>query len=793
MSHDFHDDGSPPTPVKPKAVRPLSSSLFSSAKTKDVVSGSVTWIAPGSQGVNNWKAGRLVDGDGETVKFVGSCMVKVGDAVRLHGEWEDNEQWGRQFRVAYASAAIGRNYDAIRRLLETDDSFREIGPRRALYITDFLKDRRLDLEDVLESDELLSELAFAAKLPSEAVTHLVSSWSEKREENITKAELIGLGVPTNKLEVVWNAYRLMAVETVRNNPYVLTETIDGFSLADADKVAKALHISESDPRRITCGIMSTMRGIVGDGHTWVTRHKLGAETVRVLNIGRSGDHQRAKDAVAGLLEGGRLKSLELQGVDSEIVCQPDLLNHEQKFVVAFGPHAKDEANKWFASKPLTKDEIQAAAKHVNSAWGKPFEPSPKQIEAVEAFAAHRFMALTGAAGTGKSATVTMILKVCEDRELNVALAAPTGKAAMRLNELANRAKLTAAPTAMTIHKTLGYQGERWLYHEKNKLPVDVLIVDEFSMVDLPLMSRLLDALMPSTAVVLVGDHNQLPPVGPGAAFRDVIEGELCRVVRLDVVFRQAGALRRNAAEVLRGVMTPTTLDGEVETWRVEDWHKDPQQAHDAIAARYRGLLEQLGERGLFEVQVLSPMYKGAVGIDMLNKTLRAIAHEILYSEHVDPDRAITVGDKVIQTKNDYQIGVMNGDQGIVKSTRGYRNDESGRNEAGWVVEIQRGDQTEEVNVPLNRTSGFMLAYAISVHRFQGSESEHVIGAVHSEHKHMLTRPLIYTTSTRASKTLTLVGDRDGLYEGAKRADSAHRRTLTAPRWLIDRIRQDRSA
>jgi exodeoxyribonuclease V alpha subunit len=343
----------------------------------------------------------------------------------------------------------------------------------------------------------------------------------------------------------------------------------------------------------------------------------------------------------------------------------------------------------------------------------------------------------------------------------------------------------------TIHKTLGYQGNKWTYNEKNKLPVDVLIVDESSMVDLDLMGRVIDALKPTTALVLVGDHNQLPPVGPGAVLQDVIEGELCRVIRLETVIRQAGVLKKNATELLRGVMNPTSRDENLgmDTWVVEDHHINPQSAHDAIAEHYRQRLTELGQRGLLEIQVISPQYDKTVGIDALNKTLRKIAHEILYHDTIDPARAIGVNDKVIQTKNDYQVGIMNGDQGVVVSTDGFVN-EFGKWEPGWTVSMQRGGDREDVQVPIARVTGFMLAYAISCHRYQGSESEYVIGAVHSEHSYMLNRKLIYTMATRASRALVLIGDRKGLHDGTRKDDTSYRRTLSAPRWLLDRLAQD---
>lgn len=789
-------------PRKSRAVKPVDMSLFPgvTGKTYEVISGQITWIAPGAQGINNWKAGRI-SVEGENVKFVGSCVVKPGDNVRLHGEWEEDPSWGLQFRVSYASAAIGRDYEAIRKLFEADPSFRQIGPKRSLYIAEFLRERDIDLESVLESEELLDELQRSARLPDEAVEHLVKSWSEKREENIAKAELISLGVPAKSLEPIWSSLGRYAVEVIRNDPYVLTELVDNFGIADADKIARTLNISESDPRRIACGVMNTMRReVVGNGHTWISRRRLAALTVHALQIGRAGDHRKTADVLGELILSGKLKTMDHKEIDKEIVCDPYIFGCEQKFASAFSSSSKEEPNFYFIDRPLEDDWVERMSAAMSHPDRPPFSPSEQQIEAVKAFATKRLTAITGAAGTGKTATVTMILRVCSERGLRVGLAAPTGRAAMRLQEMMLKSKLSMPITAMTIHRLLGYQGDRWVYNSYNKLPLDVLILDEMSMTDISLMARLVDAIKSTTAVILVGDHNQLPPVGAGAAFRDVIESELCHVVRLGTVFRQAGALRQNAADVLKGIVRPTTLDDGVETWRVEDWHGDAVSARDSIVEHYRRRLVEMRERGLFEIQVLAPMYKGVVGIDALNAALRVIAHEILYGKSVDPEGSIAVGDKVIQTKNDYQVGLMNGDQGVVKSKEGYwKKDEfddeqsKGRFEHGWIVEVQRGDKREEVQVPLSRTSSFMLAYAISVHRFQGSEAEHVIGAVHSEHDHMLTRPLIYTTSTRASQTLTLVGDRKGLLDGARKDAQAHRRTLTAPQWLVNKLRRDPAA
>jgi exodeoxyribonuclease V alpha subunit len=768
-------------------ARPSNRLLFGKNKSDDgkSIRGTITWIAPGAQGIDGWKAGKIRTSE-DVFKFVGSCSVKVGDTVRLHGAWEDDVARGRQFRVQYATAAIGNDVEAIRKLLEVDASFRQIGPKRAGYIADYLAETKLDLEEILEDPDTLTDLKHYARLTQEGVDCLVASWHQRREENLIKAELLSLGVPTRTVEHLWRSYGNFAAAAIKDNPYTLTETLDGFGIGEADKIAlNVLKFDRADPRRLACGVVQTMRrSVIFKGHTWIGLKKLASLAVTELQIGRAGDHRKTAAVVDDMLAKGKLLTTQINGIDDLVVCEPRIFTDENKFVSLYNPETRLDPNPHFLAQPL-EDGWHS---NVGS-----FTPNEKQAEAVEAFSKHRLLALTGAAGCGKSACVTMLLSICAARNLTTSLAAPTGKAAKRLADLLARAGVKGFEP-MTIHKMLGFQGDKWIYNEKNKLPSDVIIIDESSMIDLTLMARLIDAMKPSACLVLVGDHNQLPPIGPGAVLRDVIEGELCRVVRLQDVLRQAGALRRNATEVLKGVVMPTTVDEKlgIVTWTVEDKHKDPRQARDVIVNRYRELLTELGERGFLEVQVISPMYDGEVGIDALNKALRTVAHEVLYNGSCDPDRSITVGDKVIQTKNDYTVGLMNGDQGVVMDTSGFTS-EKGRWEPGWTIRVQGATGPEEKQVPIARTEGFMLAYAISCHRFQGSEAEHVIGAVHSEHGYMLNRKLIYTMSTRASKTLLLVGDRKGLHEGARKDDTSYRRTLTAPTWLVERLAKDRSA
>lgn len=761
-------------------------SLFENNSGQESIRGTVTYVAQGSVGIEGWRAGRIRTKE-DIVKFVGNCQLAVGDPARLFGLWEDDPKWGRQFRVSYAMPAMGRDYEAIRKIIELDPRFREIGPQRSRYIIEFLERRDVDLEEALEDLVMKEELRHEARLPQEALEHLAKEWAERREEYLTKAELISLGVKPKFVEVIWRCYPgTLGIDAVRQNPYDLTTTIDGFSLKDADEIAiEQLKLSKTDTRRLECGVSKALDTVTRDGHTWVTKKKLRSGVLSELELGGFGDHKKIADCVDAMIERQVLSRAEIP-VIGEVFCPDWLIDHEMRFCRTFSEESKSTPNHWFLSNPLDAEWASRLAPDSRT-------PSDEQKSVVEAFTKSRFTAVTGPAGSGKTYAITLTIRVCQERGLNILLCAPTGKAAKRIDEMISRpgALLKPITAPQTIHKMLGYQGKKWERNAQNPLVCDVVIADEASMIDIPLMYRLLDALPPKAALVLVGDHNQLASVGPGAILRDIIEGEMCAVTRLGHVFRNAGPLRANAFDILRGFMRPTTIDPDtgVQSWTVDWNHKNALSAHNAIVALYRQRIAELGEERWMELQVLSPQYKGDVGIDALNASLRRVVHATLYGSPLpdDDDCKPRVGDRVIQTKNDYKTGLMNGDQGVIVSDAPFV-DDTGRSVPGWTLEIPRGETRDRVNVPRDKISGFRLAYAISVHRFQGSEAEHVIGAVHSDHR-SLNRKLIYTMATRASKTLTLVGDRPGMTEGVRRDENSYRRTLSAPSKLLEQIKK----
>lgn len=730
-----------------------------------------------------WSAGKIWTTEDGPVSFIGSITVKEGDHVKLVGKWEDGgPKFGMQFRAVFSTPAM--DSAALQKVIERDERFRSIGPVRSKKITEYLDRKNLDLGEVLRDEQLIQEMRTAASLTREGIESLRQFWIPLEEEHTVKASLISLGVPPKVIEKVWSVYGSSAISILKNNPYDMVESVNGFTLVVADEIAlKKMGILPTDARRIRCGISRALDAIRDDGHTWITLDKLmnAAASSKVLNV-LSLDGRRAVKREMDLLIKDGYYPTKVIPVFGEVICPQDLLSAEEVILKHFSVENKNLSNYNVVSR-LRDGWFDDVVKSMRSTDGVSRTPSDEQRAAVEAFVNHKCMVITGPAGSGKTFVISMIVSLCRMLKLQVAMAAPTGKAAKRMIEMImkNGVDVKGIQDPKTIHLMLGYNGTTFSGAEIN---TDVLIIDESSMVDVSLMANVLRVLKSSTSLVMVGDHNQLPSVGPGAVLRDLVEGELVHVSRLGTVFRNAGPIRTNAAEIIsRGIMRPTTIDassGEA-TWELHDRLGVPKDAGAALVKRYRELLSKLGEPGLFDIQVLGAEYDpDQIGITALNQQLRIVAHEVLYGgiDHHDPENfeRPTVGDKVMQTRNNYKIGVMNGDQGVIVATQFF--DDQGNVTPGWVLKVQTGSgQTGTINVPKSMTMDFVLSYAISTHRFQGSEAPYILCMLHGNQR-SLNRTLVYTMSTRASKKVFFVGDYRGVHDSVRKANEKWRRTLT---------------
>jgi len=392
----------------------------------------------------------------------------------------------------------------------------------------------------------------------------------------------------------------------------------------------------------------------------------------------------------------------------------------------------------------------------------------KQDQAVRMALTHRISLISGGAGVGKSFCVSVINGICEDLGLEVALTAPTGKAAKRLEELSGR-------EAKTIHRLLGYDGASFAKGPDDPIEADVLVVDEASMVDVTLAWHLFQAVdLSRTSVVLVGDHNQLPPVGPGNILRDLIQTRAVPTTILEACVRQAGVLKENSTAILSGEVRKTSdrrPDGRCD-WYLVDQFTDPMGVRRCLREMFSNVLEEkLGFDLLRDVQVLTPTHKGPLGTQALNEELQRLVQKKRFGVDVPPHAAnrrapLLQGDKVIQTRNNYDLGVMNGAIGYVKDI--LRN--------GTLV-IGFDDRTVEIEKGSENLRDIQLAYVLSIHRGQGSEFPCAVAIIHKSHAFMHDRSLLYTGVTRAQQTAIILGDRWGVRNCAQQVQVDHRKTF----------------
>lgn len=739
-----------------------------------------------------WRAGRLRTEDGDYVSFSGNCVTEVGQTYSLHGRWEDHPTYGRQLKVSWGLREFSVDWDSLQRLFEIDKRFKHVGKARSQALVEAIQALGGDLAVILADDSLSARLRKLSRVPRKVIRLLRDNWEAHKAENETKLGLLSLEIPPRVVERLWSLYGATALPTFRADPWAIREHVENFSLEKADLVGLVkLGFDRACKQRLEAGLNETLHDHLRDGHTWTARERLVRLSMGTLQIGRPGDRQAMEKRLAELLDSGdhRFARSVIPNV-GEVVSDPRILSLERRISSEFVPGVR-APNPHFQDATLEEDWEERLA-GADPVTGVVRIPNEAQIAALRKAVMHKRLVITGPAGVGKTLLVALIVKLYLQQDLRVALAAPTGKAAKRLSEVSAQAGYLPKPITWgprTIHKILGCSGYgEWKHGKGNPLPADVVIVDESSMLDVDLCYRVLDALEPGAALVLVGDPNQLPSVGPGAVLRDLIDGGRCEVAVLDKVMRHAGVLKANAQEILRGIMKPTTQerkeDGTLVTpWTVEDRHSNSKTAYESILRHFEDLLSEKGPEHLLEIQVLSPQYANNVGVKALNKGLQQVAQRVLYDNEIcvsdGDDVTFLPGDKVVQTKNDYTIDLMNGDQGIVVE----------ETDAGIVLEVPDGAGKRIVCVPKSSSEGLMLAYAITVHRFQGSQAETVIAAVHSEHS-MNSRKLVYTAATRATKQVFLIGDRGGLHGSLRKVDASFRRTFMASPSLMERFARE---
>ncbi|HRE91540.1 MAG TPA: ATP-dependent RecD-like DNA helicase, partial [Myxococcota bacterium] len=672
-----------------------------------------------------WTVASLRTPSGE-VPLIGTLPGLVeGMNVRVEGRWEENPRFGRQYKADRFTEIVPATLEGLERYLASG-FIAGIGEKLAQRIVERFGVETISI--ILNEPERLEAVSGLGKKRAQALSE---AFKERRGPQDAMVFLLGLGIPKGLALRILKRYGEDTVAAVRKNPYKLAVEVHGIGFIKADQVARGLDIQKDHPERIRAGLVHTLREARDEGHVRLPRSLLVARASELLEVPPDAIEPRLDDLVSE----GRLVD-KAGDYDHHIYLS---FLHEAELGAAFHiARLLEAAPSQDSSHQAT---VEAAAKSLGVTLAK------AQAAAVELALREPVCVITGGPGTGKTTIIKTLLEALDLPKQDVALAAPTGRAAKRMSEATGR-------PALTLHRLLEYNpGENgFLRDETDPIDAKLVIVDEASMVDLPLFFALTRALPDKVRLILVGDRDQLPPVGPGAPLTDLIESQAVPVARLTEIFRQGkgSAIVEAAHAINEGRPIPPSPPGQPLSDFYFVQREDPEHIASLIESLVKDRIpERFGLDPARDVQVLTPMRAGPIGVEVLNERLQRLLNpppegqdgfELSAETRRAPFRA---GDKVMQVKNDYERGVFNGDIGFVR-----------RVEPAMVhVEV------DERLVTYDRESldNLTLAYAVTIHKSQGSEYPAVVIPVSTHHYKMLRRNLLYTGVTRGKRLVVLVG------------------------------------
>ncbi len=685
---------------------------------------------------NGYAVVRMETDSGEMVTAVG-CLpyIAPGEMISAEGSWVTHAQHGRQFKIEQSNRLLPTSADGIYEYL-AGSTVKGIGPATAALIVDRFKEKSLDILEM--HPEKLAEIKGISLTKAKDL-----SASFKKQAGVRRLTefLCAYGIKPLVALKLYRAYGSAALETVHENPYIISASHIGASFAEADNLALELGIEGDSINRISAAVLFELQHNSGNGHCFIPRDKLIAATSQLISV----PADLVSDAIDSLSENGGLVCDKVANLN---VCYLTELYEAETYTA-------ERLKSMVGLKTKSSANIERLITKLESLYDISYAPLQKQ--SIELALNNRILVITGGPGTGKTTILKGILSLYDELELETLLAAPTGRAAKRMSELTGR-------EASTIHRLLGAKmaedGETVVFskHEGDPLNCDALVLDECSMVDITLMSSLLKALKPGCRLVLVGDADQLPSVGPGNVFSDIIRSQTVPTVRLTEIFRQKGDSRivRNAHMINRGEH-PDFEANTGDFFRLRRL-KGGTAVETIVELCARRLPENMKIPSA-SIQVLSPTRKGETGTVNLNKRLQAALNPPSESkkEKLFGEAVFRVGDRVIQTKNNYDT--------IWKTKGGVSGAGVYNGDIGTIAQIDPITETLTVDFEdkLATYSFEMLnelehAWALTVHKSQGSEYRAVVLALSGDVQMLLTRGVLYTAVTRAKELLIMVGD-----------------------------------
>ncbi|MFH8347055.1 ATP-dependent RecD-like DNA helicase [Streptomyces sp. NPDC018045] len=693
-------------------------------------------------------------GSGDLLTVVGSLLgAQPGESLRLEGRWSSHPQYGRQFTVENYTTVLPATIQGIRRYLGSG-LIKGIGPVMADRITGHFG---LDTLDIIEQEP--KRLVEVPGLGPKRTKLIGDAWDEQKAIKEVMIFLQGVGVSTSIAVRIYKKYGDASISVVKNQPYRLAADVWGIGFLTADRIAQAVGIPHDSPDRVKAGLQYALSQSTDQGHCYLPEEELIAASVKLLQV----DTGLVIDCLGEL-------AADPEGVVRETVPSPEGKPVAAIYLVPF-----HRAETSLAAQILrllrTQEDRMPAFRTV--AWDRALAwlanrtgatLAPEQEAAVRLALTEKVSVLTGGPGCGKSFTVRSIVELARAKKAKVVLAAPTGRAAKRL------AELTGAE-ASTVHRLLELKpGGDAAYDKDRPLDADLVVVDEASMLDLLLANKLIKAVPPGAHLLLVGDVDQLPSVGAGEVLRDLL-AENCPVpaVRLTRIFRQAqhSGVVTNAHRINEGLLPIVEGMTDFYLFVEEDSEGAGRVTVDVVARR---IPAKFGLDPRRDVQVLTPMHRGPAGAGPLNGLLQqALTPARPESpERRSGGRVFRVGDKVTQIRNNYEKGsngVFNGTVGVVAKIN--------RDEQ-WLTVLT--DEDEEISYDFDELDELTHAYAVTIHRSQGSEYPAVVIPVTTGAWMMLQRNLLYTAVTRAKKLVVLVGSRKALGQAVRTVSAGRRWT-----------------
>lgn len=690
----------------------------------------------------------------DLVTVVGALLgAQPGESLRMRGRWGSHPQYGKQFHVDDYTTVLPATVQGIRRYLGSG-LIKGIGPVLADRIVEHFG---VDALDVIEQHP--ERLIEVPKLGPKRTKLIAAAWEEQKAIKEVMVFLQGVGVSTSLAVRIYKQYADTSIDVVRKEPYRLATDVWGIGFRTADTIAKAVGIPHDSPQRIKAGLQFTLSEATGGGDCFLPEHRLIAESIKILTV----DTGAVIDCLAELVAE--------EGVVREKVPGDDV--EEPITAIYLVPFHRAEISLANQLRSLLGGSADRMPAFAGVDWSRALawlhrrtgaELAPAQEEAVKLALTSKVAVLTGGPGCGKSFTVRSIVELATAKGAKVVLAAPTGRAAKRLTELTGH-------DASTVHRLLELRpGGDAAYDRDRPLDADLVVVDEASMLDLLLANKLVKAVAPGAHLLLVGDVDQLPSVGPGEVLRDLLaDGTPIPAVRLTQVFRQAqqSGVVTNAHRINAGEYPVVTGLPDFFLFSEDDAEAAATLTVDVVARR---IPAKFGLDPRRDVQVLAPMHRGPAGAGALNSLLQ----EALTPSRPDlPERRFggrmfRVGDKVTQIRNNYDKGangVFNGTLGVVVALD--------LDEQKLTV---RTDEDEEIDYEFGELDELTHAYAMTIHRSQGSEYPCVVLPITMSAWMMLQRNLLYTAVTRAKKIVVLVGSKKAVGQAVRAVGAGRRHT-----------------